>query len=245
MSDWIELQKQFVMAVSQQTPEKMNSEHIQPVGQLSPAQAIEVYCRDYQYRLSDALAEIFPSIRHWLDDDQFSELCRGYLQKYPSHEYNLEQIGKSLPKYLNNHHFPAWLSELAKVELTFLSYFHSAPHTTIDWESLSTFAPELLVLTPSEQSKLFESHYPLLALWRKEDVKPQKRENRQAFLVYRHSQGVRFASLNTTEMQLWKALKTQRPLAEILEKTAEIPAESITGFFAFLRHEELIQKLSD
>lgn len=80
---------------------------------------LDIYHYAYFARIEESLAADFPKLKAELGDEEFSELVREYLSKYPSQYPGLAQVGKDLPTFLAETHpyseHGEW-SELAKKE---------------------------------------------------------------------------------------------------------------------------------
>src|SRR5947209_6251579 len=57
---------------------------IKPNDRLSSFQRIEIYNRQYWFRLIDCMYEDYPGVRAILGQRKFNRLVRAYLKKYPS-----------------------------------------------------------------------------------------------------------------------------------------------------------------
>src|SRR6516162_5491651 len=78
---------------------------------LTALERLEIYHRAYHARLLECLREEFPVLEHALGRDVFDQFALGYLQKYPSHSYTLNQLGTCFPQFLAESRPPA--SDLA------------------------------------------------------------------------------------------------------------------------------------
>lgn len=68
--------------------------------QLTSFQRLEIYNRQYWFRLVDALYEDFPGLRMILGQKRFDVLITEYLTQYPSASYSLRNLGSRLPKFM-------------------------------------------------------------------------------------------------------------------------------------------------
>ncbi len=67
---------------------------------LTALERLDIYHRAYFARLIECLRDEFPVILHALGDETFDAFALGYLQKYPSRSYTLNQLGTRFPQYL-------------------------------------------------------------------------------------------------------------------------------------------------
>lgn len=80
---------------------------IKPNDRLSSFERLEIYNRQYWFRLLDCLYEDFPGLRALLGDSRFHRLSIAYLAKYPSNSYTLRDLGDRLEKFATRE--PKWL----------------------------------------------------------------------------------------------------------------------------------------
>jgi len=73
-----------------------------PSRTLTPVERIGIYHGMYLLRMRDALASDYEALQHFLGDEGFTELVRGYVEAYPSRSYSLNPLGDHLPEYLKN-----------------------------------------------------------------------------------------------------------------------------------------------
>jgi hypothetical protein len=73
---------------------------LKPNDRLSSADRLELYARQYWFRLLDSLREDFPGVRSILGEPVFTRLLQRYLVRQPSHSYTLRHLGARLPDFL-------------------------------------------------------------------------------------------------------------------------------------------------
>jgi hypothetical protein len=76
---------------------------IAPNSQLTPFERLEIYNRQYWYRVLDALAEDFPVLRAVVGSRAFEQLSVEYLTAYPSRSFSLRNLGSKLAEWLADH----------------------------------------------------------------------------------------------------------------------------------------------
>ena len=76
---------------------------IAPNKQLSAFDRLELYNRQYWYRLLDALAEDFPALRAVLGPKRFEALSIAYLGAHPSRSFSLRNLGSSVVEWMGQH----------------------------------------------------------------------------------------------------------------------------------------------
>lgn len=152
---------------------------IAPNSRLTAFERLEIYNRQYWFRVLGALAEDFPALRAVLGDEKFSAMSVAYLSEHPSRSFTLRNLGSKLVNWLNQH--PEWAGrrhalavDVARVEWAFVEAFDSAERTPLVLDEIATLeADSRLALQP---------HLQLLALRYPADdiaLALHKREKRQ------------------------------------------------------------------
>ena len=73
---------------------------ILPSRTLEPLDRVAIYHGMYLLRMTEALVSDYEALSHFLGDQAFFELVRGYVQRHPSRSYSLNRLGDHLPEYL-------------------------------------------------------------------------------------------------------------------------------------------------
>ena len=79
---------------------------IKPNDRLSSFERLEIYNKQYWFRLLDSLYEDFPGLRALLGEERVHQMSIAYLQKYPSTSFTLRDLGDKLGKFLARN--PDW-----------------------------------------------------------------------------------------------------------------------------------------
>ncbi len=97
---------------------------IKPNDRLTSFDRLEIYNKQYWFRLLDCLYEDFPGLRTVIGDSRFRELSIAYLTKYPSNSYALRDLGNRLEKFLVRE--PHWIASNPKLarDLVRLEWAH-------------------------------------------------------------------------------------------------------------------------
>jgi hypothetical protein len=74
---------------------------ILPSKTLPPEGRVAIYSDAYLARLVEALHDDFPAVTQFQGHDEFHELCRAYLERYPSRGWSLNPLGRNLPEFLS------------------------------------------------------------------------------------------------------------------------------------------------
>jgi hypothetical protein len=139
---------------------------ITPSARLKPVERLELYHRQYWYRLLDSLAEDFPALRLLLGERRFWKLIEAYLTATPSRSYTLRHLGGRLSAFLKKNAklagpYPVHAAELAKLEYTVCENFEAAEYQPV---AATELAATKLALQPHLQ--LFAFATPVEKLWR-------------------------------------------------------------------------------
>jgi hypothetical protein len=85
---------------------KAVAEFIKPNDRLTSFDRIEIYNKQYWFRLLDSLYEDFPGLRALMGEERFHQMSIAYLDKYPSTSFTLRDLGSSMEKFLARE--PKW-----------------------------------------------------------------------------------------------------------------------------------------
>jgi hypothetical protein len=101
---------------------------IAPNSRLTSFERLEIYNRQYWYRILGALAEDFPALRALIGAQHFDALSIAYLTEHPSRSFTLRNLGSKLPQWLTAHPEHTgrrhWLAvDLARMEWAFVEAF--------------------------------------------------------------------------------------------------------------------------
>src|SRR5246127_5615921 len=104
---------------------------IAPNSRLSAFERLEIYNRQYWFRVLGALAEDFPALRAVVGARAFEALCIAYLTAHPSRSFTLRNLGSKLADWLAaNPQFTGRRHRLAidvvRIEWAFIEAFDNA-----------------------------------------------------------------------------------------------------------------------
>ena len=152
---------------------------IAPNSRLSAFERLEIYNRQYWFRVLSALAEDFPGLRAVVGSRRFESLSIAYLTEHPSRSFTLRNLGAMLPGWLaarpqqagRRHRLAI---DVARIEWAFVEAFDSAGHDPLTLDQIATL---------DEHSRLgLQPHLRLIALAFPADelvLKLHQREKRQ------------------------------------------------------------------
>ena len=135
---------------------------IKPNDRLSSFERLEIYNKQYWFRLLDCLWDDHPGLRTVLGDAKFQRLCIAYLNKYPSRHFSLRNLGERLEKFLTEE--PQWASPYQKLAID-LARFAWAQVLAFDEAQMPVLTPENLAgCDPAKLRLMLQPHVTLLAL---------------------------------------------------------------------------------
>jgi hypothetical protein len=115
---------------------------IKPNDRLTSFERLEIYNRQYWFRIRDCFYEDYPGLRAILGDKKFERLADEYLAKYPSQSYTLRNLGSRLVKFLQAE--PRWTKpktklalDLARLEWAHIEAFDNEAKPSLKMEDLA------------------------------------------------------------------------------------------------------------
>jgi hypothetical protein len=127
---------------------------IAPNSRLNAFERLEIYNRQYWYRVLTGLAEDFVALHAVLGSRKFSALSVAYLTQHPSRSFTMRNLGSHLPAWLAAH--PEFAGrrhslavDIAKIEWAFVVAFDSAERTPLTLAQIGALdASSRLALQP-------------------------------------------------------------------------------------------------
>ncbi len=169
-----------------------------PSKTLTAAERIGIYHGMYPLRMTEALQSDYPALAHYLGDDGFRYLVRGYVQAFPSRSYTLNSLGEVF----------------------------DAPETPpLSEQAIASVSPEAwehAVLAPVAAFRLLAFRYPVNAYL--QTVKDDQHDHPKARLkdtwvaVYRRDYGVYRLEVSRPAHDLLADLAAARPLGEAVTR---------------------------
>jgi hypothetical protein len=216
---------------------------IAPNSQLSAFERLEIYNRQYWFRVMDALAEDFRALRAVVGGRAFEALSIAYLTAHPSRSFSMRNLGSKLAEWLaRNPQFAGRRQRLAldvaRIEWAFVEAFDSVARAPLTLDQIATLdAGSRVALQPHLQ--LIALDYPaddlVLALHdrqkRETSEAGQKHEDGPAaaaklpklrrkptwVAAHRVDLTVYYRRLEREEFLTLEAIRNGLPLAEALE----------------------------
>lgn len=142
------------------------AEFIKPNDRLTSFERIEIYNRQYWFRLIDCLYDDYPGLRAVLGQTKFSRLLIEYLDKYPSRCFTMRNLGDRLEQFLNER--PDLIQpraelamEIARFEWAQVVAFDGKAEPPVLVDDLLGANPAKLKLELQPYITLLELHWPL------------------------------------------------------------------------------------
>jgi hypothetical protein len=220
------------------------SRFIKPNDRLTSFERLEIYNRQYWFRVLSSMVEDFPGLRAVLGDKRFEAMSKAYLIDCPSRSFTLRNLGARLESWLRKH--PKWAGpkqalaiDIARLEWADIEAFDGAAEPALRAEDLTADMGAKLKLKLQPYLRLLDLKYPvddLLLEVRKEDEdtdfasnafqERHKRKRVQAvsklkpaniFLaVHRVDDSVYFRRIGREEFIILSALRDKQPLGRAI-----------------------------
>jgi hypothetical protein len=229
------------------------AEFIKPNDRLTSIERLEIYNRQYWYRLLDCLWDDFPGLRAILGLRKFEKLRIAYLDRYPSKSFSLRNLGGRLVQFLEEG--PHWTAphqtmclDMARFEWAQVIAFDSEAKPPIKVDDLLGRDPSKLRLALQPHITLLELDYPLddfvIALKQRDAsmrseasnaVESDRKSSRVravklprrspiCLAVHRYNNSLYYKRLEPAQFALLSALRDGQTLDRALEKA--VPADA-------------------
>ncbi len=149
-----------------QPTKKVAAGFIKPNDRLTAFERLEIYNRQYWFRLLDCFYDDFPGVRAVLGDRRFARLTEAYLTEHPSSSFSLRNLGQDLVKFLTAH--PRWAEpkgplarDMARLEWAQIEAFDNEARPPLTVDSLLEIDPERTLLQLQPHLTLLELKYPV------------------------------------------------------------------------------------
>jgi hypothetical protein len=153
------------------------SRFIKPNDRLTSFERLEIYNRQYWFRVLSSMVEDFPGLRAVLGDKRFEAMSKAYLMDCPSRSFTLRNLGARLEGWLRKH--PKFAGpkqslaiDIARLEWADIEAFDGKAEPALRAEDLGTGAGTTPKLKLQPYVRLLDLKYPvddLLLEVRKED----------------------------------------------------------------------------
>ena len=218
-------------------------------GELTAAEAVDVYRSGYPARLTDALGETYETCWRVLGDELFFNAARGFLARFPSRSHNLSDYGAEFPEFLESLPVAAdapYLGDLARFAWTFKELFHAKPHAGLAPAALAAKARPEAVLRLGDAVRLLSLRHRVYGIFRrdKDDDSPILEadwKGEQRLILYKkEGNPIYVRELSAPEHAALSALAAGRPLADALAGAEGLDAAGAQELVGFISGAELI-----
>jgi hypothetical protein len=142
------------------------SRFIKPNDRLTSFERLEIYNRQYWFRLLSSLVEDFPGLRAVVGSKRFDAMSTAYLTECPSRSFTLRNLGAGLEEWLRKH--PRWLRgnrllalDMLRLEWADVEAFDEQSKPALRAEDLEGMARPDLTLGIQPYVRLLQLHYPV------------------------------------------------------------------------------------
>jgi hypothetical protein len=217
---------------------------IKPNNRLTSFERLEIYNKQYWYRILASLQEDFPGLRAVLGSRKFEEMCKAYVCDHPSRSFTLRNLGSRMVSWLEKH--PEWAGsrlrlalDMARLEWADIEAFDGQAKPALKAEEVAAQAEGNFGLQLQPYLQLLSLQYPvddlLLEVRKQEEdsefasnafVERKKKKRVQAtarlktadiyLAVHRVDDTVYFRRLDREELAILSALRRGRTLAQAI-----------------------------
>lgn len=222
---------------------------IKPNDRLTSVERLEIYNRQYWYRIKDCFHEDYPGLRAILGEGRFGRMALAYLEHYPSESFTLRNLGRRLVAFLEAN--PRWTKplqkpalDMARLEWAHIEAFDTEAKPRLQVDSLLGADPNKIRLGLQPYVTLLQLGYELDSFLVKlkhgealrseasnameqrrtkqgRSVKKHLRSKAIFLAVHRHDDTVYYKRLQLAQFRLLSALKSGATVAEACEALTE------------------------
>jgi hypothetical protein len=241
------LTQNFEMQTSNEDGRPMSevaATYIKPNDRLTSFERLEIYNRQYWFRVISAVSEDFPALAAVLGSERFDALVLAYLRENPSTSFTLRSLGARLPAWLAEH--PEFtpkrkhdlVQDVANLEWAYVEAFDRAKVSPLsaedfghlDGDSTLSLQPHLQLLAlryPVDELVLAVRHQTpesdimsnaVSEIVQKARPKlPSMRKQAVHLAVHRFENSVYYRRIDREAYRLLRALQMHKTLGEALE----------------------------
>ncbi len=142
------------------------AEFIKPNDRLTSFERLEIYNRQYWFRVLSSFAEDFPGLRAVLGGRRFDAVAQAYVKDCPSRSFTLRNLGSRLESWLRRH--PAWAGsrqalaiDMVRLEWADIEAFDGKAEQALKPEDLAGVDASKLRLRLQPYIQLLHLRYPV------------------------------------------------------------------------------------
>jgi len=213
---------------------------------------LAIYYDAYRIRLAEALSEAFGKTHSYVGDEMFDDLCRAYIDQYPSRYRNLRWFGDAFPAFVAQSlpDYPV-VAELAGFEWALGLAFDAADAPVLAGEGLQQQGAddwEQIGFTLSPSLQMLNLHWNAPSIWlalEKEGSPPEAVASEEActWMVWRKDLQPHFRSLDAYEALALRGLTQGLSFSSVCAHAAELSEQDITPQIAGWLHTWLTESV--
>jgi len=206
-------------------PADQAREVVLPSKTLSPLERLDIYRDMYLLRMEEALSIDYPSLKHFLGEDEFMRLVARYVEVYPSRSYTLNRLGDHLCDFIDTlDDLPRkeFCQELARLEYALTCVFDANETPPLKPEAIQAVPPdawETARLKPVEAFRLLEFNYPAsryVGAVDEENPFPRIARKKTWVVAYRANYGLHRMDLTQPAYELLSAIASGKTLGDAI-----------------------------
>jgi hypothetical protein len=235
---WMQSQTEYGASI-----EEIAETYIKPNDRLSSFDRLEIYNRQYWFRVIGAVAEDFSALQAVVGSKRFDSLVLAYLRENPSTSFTLRNLGAKLPQWLEAHPESAprrhqLALDVARLEWAYVEAYDGAvrePLTESDFATLGEHSTlhlqpylHLLALRYPVDELVLAVHKASPETEVSSSASSERRQSNTARLptmrrsaiylaVHRYEDSVYYRRLDREAYLLFVALQQQRNFAEAVD----------------------------
>jgi hypothetical protein len=234
---------------------KVASGFIKPNDRLTSFERLEIYNRQYWYRIKDCFFDDYIGLQAILGEHRFERMALAYLDECPSRSFTLRNLGRSLIQFLEAN--PRWIKpdeqtalDMARLEWAHIEAFDNEAKPRLLEDSLLGADPEALFLKLQPHLTLLrlgcELDIFLIRLKRNQGLRNEASNamrpghagapralarhlrSKPIFLaVHRHDEIVFYKRLKPAQFRLLSAIQSGASLSEACASLADFPKKDL------------------
>jgi hypothetical protein len=197
-----------------------------PSKTLSSLERLDVYRDMYLLRMEEALSIDYPSLKHFLGEDEFMRLVARYVDVYPSRSYTLNRLGDHLCEFigaLDDLKRKDFCLDLARLEYALTCVFDAGETPPMTPEQVKAVPPaawENARLKPVEAFRLLAFEYPVsryVGAVDEENPFPRMARKKTWVAAYRANYSLHRMDLTQPAYELLSALAEGKTMGDAIE----------------------------
>jgi hypothetical protein len=183
---------------------------IKPNDRLTSFERLEIYNRQYWFRILDCFYDDYPGLRAVLGDRKFERLARVYITRYPSESFSLRNLGRCVEGFLRAE--PKWTAphgqlalDMVRIEWANIIAFDEGAKPTVHVDDLLGRDPSKVRLALQPYITLLKVRYPvddLLIAAKKGDDRLRSEASNAVALQHKRAVRINFRGLKPQRLYI-------------------------------------------